>query len=186
MKQLLKRLLRRIRSMGTPETGSDPLITISISKKALLTNLYHFAVLTPHGNIAPVLKSNAYGHGLALVAHVLEDERNHPQSPASKIPFFVIDSYFEAAALRNEGIRTPLLVIGYTTPETILNNRLRDVICTITSIDTLKKISESFQIKKMAALATDPAEPPASNSKSTPACIAKEFSVKRSTKQSFF
>ena len=131
MKKLVKSFLHRMQVGAYP---GEPLITLSVSKRVILENLESFRNMTPHGIVAPVLKSNAYGHGLALVATILE--KNAPRAP-----FFVIDSYFEASALRNEGIRTPLLIIGYTSPEIILKNKLPHVICTITSLDTLKKIS---------------------------------------------
>ena len=137
MKKLVKSIFHRIHTGGY---SSEPLITISISNQAILENLESFRKMTSHGVVAPVLKSNAYGHGLALVANILE--KNAPQSP-----FFVIDSYFEASALRNEGIRTPLLIIGYTSPETILKNKLANVICTVTSLDTLTKIAKGNKTK---------------------------------------
>ncbi len=131
MKKLVKSILHRMRAGAHP---GEPLITLSISKQALLENLESFRDMTPHGSVAPVLKSNAYGHGLTLIADILE--KNAPRTP-----FFVIDSYFEAAALRNEGIKTPLLIIGYTAPEVILKNKLANVVCTVTHLDTLRKIA---------------------------------------------
>jgi alanine racemase len=135
MKKLVKSILRKIR---TSQQTDLPLISISISKDAILGNVADFKKKVPGTKIAPVLKSNAYGHGLALIATILEKDA----STASAIPFFVIDSYFEARALRNEGVKIPLLVIGYTPPETILRDRLKNVICTATSLDTIKNLSE--------------------------------------------
>ncbi|MEY2664214.1 MAG: hypothetical protein RIT04_22 [Candidatus Parcubacteria bacterium] len=131
MKQLLKRLRHRIKAL---KPASEPLITITVSKGALLNNLAYFAAKTPHGTIAPVLKSNAYGHGLTLIAKMLEKS-------SVSIPFFVIDSYFEAAALRSDGIKKPLLIIAYTTAKTIAQNNLSGVTYTVTSMDTLEKLS---------------------------------------------
>ncbi len=96
--------------------------------------------IAPRNAVAPVLKSNAYGHGLIEVAKILEMERRRPTSPVGAIPFFVIDSYFEAVALRAAGIRTPLLVIGYTRPETIASAKLKRVSFAITSMDTLRHV----------------------------------------------
>lgn len=110
----------------------EPLITVEISKSRLLHNLNEFRKIAPCGVVAPVLKSNAYGHGLMEVAHILRDE--------SHIPFCVVDSYFEAVALRTKQFKLPLMVIGYTRPETILRSRLSDTMFTVTSIDTLREI----------------------------------------------
>ncbi|MEN9912971.1 MAG: hypothetical protein RLY66_379 [Candidatus Parcubacteria bacterium] len=118
----------------------QPLITVNISRRRLIANLHRFMEIAPKHAVAPVLKSNAYGHGLIEVAKILEMERRRPTSKNGSIPFFVIDSYFEALALRAAGIRTPLLIIGYTRPEIIANARLRGVSFTITSMETLRHV----------------------------------------------
>ncbi len=113
----------------------EPLITVEISKSRLLHNLDEFRKLAPQGSIAPVLKSNAYGHGLFEIASILEQEAG--------IPFFIVDSYFEAVALRAKNIQTPLLIIGYTRPETMLESRLKDVAFTVTSLETLESLKDA-------------------------------------------
>jgi alanine racemase len=50
------------------------------------------------------------GTGLVLVAKKLD---------LFKPPFFVVDSYYEALIIKNEGIQSDVLVIGYTDPENI-------------------------------------------------------------------
>lgn len=129
MKKLIKRLIRLGNMRNNP---AEPLVTISISRSALLNNLNQFRANIPNHQIAPVLKSNAYGHGLTLVANELKNE---------DIPFFVIDSYFEAKALRNEKIANPLLIIGYSSTDSIVKNNLKNIIFTITSLDSLKELS---------------------------------------------
>ncbi len=111
------------------------LINISISRSAILHNLNEFRRLRKDCEVAPVLKSNAYGHGLTLVADILKKE---------KLPFLVIDSFFEARALRNEGIKHPLLIIGYTQTKTILDNSLSDIKFVITSLDALEDLSNKI------------------------------------------
>jgi len=116
----------------------EPLIRVEISKKRLIHNLHEFKKIAPkdaHGNpqIAPVLKSNAYGHGLIEVANALQHEHH--------IPFFIVDSYFEAIALRSKGFRHHILIIGYTRPETIRNSNLNNVSFTVTNIETLRAIA---------------------------------------------
>jgi len=120
------------------------LISVEISKGRLIHNLNEFKKLAPEGQIAPVLKSNAYGHGLIEVARILE-ENQHKLNPKTSIfahekrmPFFVVDSYFEAIALRAKKVKTPILVIGFTRPETIAAARLKDVSFAITSMDILR------------------------------------------------
>jgi alanine racemase len=144
MRNFTRRILRIIHRQRFPYT---PLITVEISRERLLHNLNQFAAMGSEdngngiGSIAPVLKSNAYGHGLFEIADILENENRRSGSGGTHIPFFVVDSYFEAIALRTHGIRTPLLVVGYTRPETIVASRLSKTAFTITSIETLKSVA---------------------------------------------
>ncbi|MDD5165584.1 MAG: alanine racemase [Candidatus Pacebacteria bacterium] len=121
----------------------EPLIKVEINKNHLIHNLHEFRKLAPkdsegHALVAPVLKSNAYGHGMFEIAHILQHEANQHGS----IPFCIVDSYFEAIALRAKGFTLPLLVIGYTRPETIRSSNLKDVSFTVTTIETLRVIAE--------------------------------------------
>lgn len=139
MKDFLTKLSRR-------RFPYEPLITIEISRSRLIHNLNEFRKLAPirqlaetfapDGAVAPVLKSNAYGHGLLEVAGILENEKKK----SKQIPFFVVDSYFEAIALRANRIKTPLLVIGYTRPETMAKSRLKNVAFTVTGMETLEHL----------------------------------------------
>jgi alanine racemase len=134
----MKKLLKKLIKLGNSSHNSiNPLITISLSKYALLNNLNEFRKLAPNNQVAPVLKSNAYGHGINLIAQELEKENS---------PFFIIDSYFEAQALRSEGIKTPLLIVGYVRSENINNSKLKDIIYVISSIDSLKLIKSKTRI----------------------------------------
>ena len=138
MKDFLKRLAKR-------RFPYEPLITVRISRERLIHNLHQYMTIAPEGRVAPVLKSNAYGHGLIEVARIIEADRNSDgRARRNHIPFLVIDSFFEAVALRAARVKMPLLIIGYTRPETIAQSRLRDVSFTITSIDTLQHIA-NFQ-----------------------------------------
>jgi len=131
MNRIIKRLL-----WGTRK--ADSLVTVCISKKNILANLSEFQKL--NGSVAPVLKSNAYGHGLIEVAEILEK---------ASVPFFVVDSYYEAHTLRYNEITKPLLVIGYTTKKTIEENIFDDISFVITSLEMLKSLSD---IKKKVTI----------------------------------
>lgn len=134
MKNLLKKL---IKLSNSSQNSIQPLITISISRSALINNLNEFKRVAPDHHLAPVLKSNAYGHGISLIANELEKEN---------LPFYVIDSYFEAIALRNEGIKTPLLIIGYVRPENIESGKLKNITYVISSLDSLRLIKSETLI----------------------------------------
>lgn len=148
-------IIRSIRSAITRLSRErhpyEPLITVEISRSAILHNLAEFSrFINPDSvsvkkSIVPVLKSNAYGHGIIPVATILEESNRVSQT---KVPFFVIDTYFEAISLHHHGITTPLLIIGYTPPQTIVENRLNNVAFVMTSIDALRELVD---LKKNSA-----------------------------------
>jgi alanine racemase len=105
---------------------------VHISQSNLLHNLHTYQAAYPKTQIAPVLKSNAYGHGLVETASVFDTER---------ISFFVLDSLHEAAVLRHAGIHSPLLVIGYTPVPNMMHARLKNIAFTITSISQLEELA---------------------------------------------
>lgn len=123
---LLRKVVSRI---SRSRFSYTPLITVTLSKSALLHNLAALRKLNPL--VAPVLKSNAYGHGLIEIASILDNQN---------CPFLIVDSYFEAITLRRAGITSPLLVIGYTPIATMLENRLKKVAFTITSMSALAEL----------------------------------------------
>src|SRR3989344_4666422 len=63
---------------------------IEISQSALLRNYRKLSTTNQRLAIAPVLKSNAYGHGLEIVGKILDKE---------SCPFYCLDSLHEAYAL---------------------------------------------------------------------------------------
>lgn len=79
---------------------------IEVSRSALLHNLELFKTLNGKPAI-PVLKGNAYGHGLTLVAEALKD---------CKLPYIAVDGYFEALRIR-EVSSQPVLVMGAILPD---------------------------------------------------------------------
>src|SRR3989344_4531178 len=97
---------------------------IELDKNALYANARQVLRLLPkRTRFRAVVKSNAYGHGLVQVAQLLASNQS-PASPerergelvANNYLWFGVDSIVEAARLRNEGIRAPILVLGLTIP----------------------------------------------------------------------
>lgn len=82
---------------------------IQINKNALLRNFHFFQHLNPQSKICPVLKSNAYGHGLKLTGKLV-DQEIRPE-------FICVDSLYEAYELEKIGVKTKILVMGYTFPQ---------------------------------------------------------------------
>lgn len=114
-------------------SGYRQLVKVKINSAALVHNFDTFLKLNDGVSVAPVLKSNAYGHGLSVVGKILDNKH---------APFFAIDSYYEALILKSENIKTSLVVIGYTFPENILKNKKRGVIFSLSTMYQMQKVSE--------------------------------------------
>ena len=58
----------------------------------------------------PVVKSNAYGHGIKILAPLLADY---------DVPFVCVDSLYEAYELEKYGYKKDVLIMGYVDPRDI-------------------------------------------------------------------
>lgn len=94
---------------------------IEISRSRLTNNYQTLASLNSGFKIAPVLKSNAYGHGIKEIAGILDKND-------FSIPFFCVDSLYEAYQIykpilpvfaQEVKVKTPILVMGYSNPENL-------------------------------------------------------------------
>ncbi|PWB38261.1 MAG: alanine racemase [Parcubacteria group bacterium] len=85
-----------------------PLAWVEINKANLVHNLQQYKNIIPHAQIWPVIKSNAYGHGLASVLSILEKEKNAAG--------FMLANLDEALAVRVLS-KKPLMVLSYFDPE---------------------------------------------------------------------
>lgn len=83
--------------------------TITISSEALLHNYNYFKNSNPYAHISPVLKSNAYGHGLVPIASFIREQLNPP--------FICVDSLYEAYELHKSGYHDDIFIMGYTHPD---------------------------------------------------------------------
>lgn len=75
---------------------------IYISRSAILNNFDLLSQLSPGGMVIPVLKSNAYGHGLEQITEILK---------ARQFPYLAVDGYFEGLHI-HEISKQPVLVMG--------------------------------------------------------------------------
>lgn len=106
-------------------------------------NLFKKIVAKKNGKtiVMPVVKSNAYGHGLVMFSKELVK---------LGAEFLGVDSFEEALELRANGIKTRILVFGYTAPAYFIEASLKNISVTISSINSLlelKKISIKKKIK---------------------------------------
>lgn len=88
----------------------QPLNKIYIHKTTLIENYQSLANHNAGIKIAPVLKSNAYGHGITQIAQII-DQLNPP--------LICVDSLPEANILRRIGIKSEILIMGAVATESL-------------------------------------------------------------------
>lgn len=143
---LASKILKFLRKIKKSFSTYKPIVEVLVFQNNLIHNLNEFRQKYPKLAFAPVLKSNAYGHGLAQVAQILDKE---------KIAFFVVDSLFEAKALRNEGIKSKILIVGYTDAKNICSGKISNTAFTITSLEQLQEVQKYLKDEKKFHLKID-------------------------------
>lgn len=110
---------------------------LTISKQALTHNYNYFSSLRPNTRVAPVLKANAYGHGLVELAKFVE--ASLPQAP-----FICVDSLYEAYELHKVGIKKDIFIMGYTNPRNYQVWKKLPFIFSVWDLETLHAL-EKYQ-----------------------------------------
>jgi alanine racemase len=87
-----------------------PLNKVLIDKAKLLDNFRVLKSLNPNTELFPVLKSNAYGHGLKQIGEIIKD---------LNLKYVCVDSLFEAYELTKVGYDNNILITGYVDPENL-------------------------------------------------------------------
>ncbi|GHW02681.1 alanine racemase [candidate division SR1 bacterium] len=85
----------------------EPMNTIYLHKKALLSNLEYLKSLHPQSEIFPILKSNAYGHGIQQILTMLK---------GVKVPYIIVDSFPEYQIIHAQS-KHSILILGETLPK---------------------------------------------------------------------
>lgn len=103
---------------------------IEVQAKAIRSNYQLFRRLCGKSTLLmSVVKSNAYGHGL----------RDFGRTVGSfGVDWFGVDSITEARALRQGGLKQPILVLGYTLPSNYLFAKQKNISVTVANFETLK------------------------------------------------
>ncbi len=117
---------------GLSFSKSYPLNKILISKDCLIANYQYLASLQEGVTVAPVLKSNAYGHGIKEVGKIIDTQ---------KPPFICVDSLYEAFQLQKVGIKSEILITGYIDPRSLQGKKL-PFSYTVFDLDQLKNIAK--------------------------------------------
>ncbi|MSU75298.1 MAG: alanine racemase [Candidatus Magasanikbacteria bacterium] len=126
---------------------------VEINKKAINYNIKLFRTLIgPKVALMPVLKSNAYGHGLLLIAKICEKNK--------AVDCLCVFSLAEALELRHHRILKPILVLGfYETDEKKLieaiNFGIRFPLYTVEQARRLNRAGEKARKKALVHLKID-------------------------------
>ncbi|MBE5801147.1 MAG: alanine racemase [Clostridiales bacterium] len=96
----------------------------------------------PHVRVMPVIKADAYGHGMCEVAHTLEKEG---------VGDFAVALVEEGVKLRQEGITSRILVLGAAMKDAIPQAIENDLTQTVFSADMIALIDQKAeQVGKIA------------------------------------
>jgi alanine racemase len=107
---------------------------LEINNKSIAHNYKAFrATVSPKTKMLGVVKSNAYGHNIFEFSEELEK---------LGIDYLAVDSVVEGIALRREGIKIPILILGYTLPEMLEKAVNNDLDITISNFDYFKQIKK--------------------------------------------
>lgn len=114
---------------------------ISISKENLLHNLRQFKKVLGKTKLMAVVKSNAYGHGSFAISSVAEKEAD----------CFGTANGTEALALREFGIKKPILVLNYYQLEQVPSLVAKNIALVVYDLNQAKAISAAGKkLKKKA------------------------------------
>jgi alanine racemase len=118
---------------------------IELSRKNLRHNLGVFRRLCGHATPIWTIKANAYGHGATLVAKEIQKTIKK-----GKGEWFGVDSIDEAIELRKEGIRAPIIVLGwvpYSRLVELVKFNLRLLVSSAKIVRELSKLKNKNKIR---------------------------------------
>jgi len=106
---------------------------VEVSRSALVHNIHEFRRLVGRKRkFMAVVKANAYGHGLLEVARV---------ALGNGVDWLGVNSVDEGAALRDAGVRAPILVLGYVPLRGLETAAARDLRLTVYNRETVGRLS---------------------------------------------
>jgi alanine racemase len=117
---------------------------LEVDLDRLAANYRAIAAHVAPARVMPILKANAYGHGLVEVARLLE---------RVGAPYLGVAYLEEGVRLRQHGVRTPVLVLGGIVGEQVPRFLEHDLTLTASSVDKLRAIDEcAAALKRPAAV----------------------------------
>jgi len=127
---------------------------IELSRKNLRHNLGVFRGLCAHATPIWTVKANAYGHGATLVAKEIDKTIRGPRigvrgTRPIRGEWFGVDSIDEAVSLRREGIRAPIIVLGWVPYPRLGELTKFNLRLLVSSAQTVKELSKLKNKKKI-------------------------------------
>ncbi|HEX2977597.1 MAG TPA: alanine racemase [Candidatus Babeliales bacterium] len=124
------------------QKASAPLTWIEISKRALDHNISNYRSLIKPGVLfVPVIKSNAYGHGMLAVGSVLQDHTG--------VDGAAVVAITEGIALRENGFSKKIIVLGIIDADLheVVRHDLELVVYDRDVINQLNEIAKNLELK---------------------------------------
>ena len=118
---------------ATIATGERRPTYLEVDLERLAANYRAIAGSVAPARVMPILKANAYGHGLVEVARTLE---------AIGAPYVGVAYLEEGLRLREHGVRMPVLVMGGIVGSQIPRFLENDLTLTASSVDKLRAVDE--------------------------------------------
>lgn len=115
---------------------------VEVNLKILAENFHATKSYVKNSKMMPILKANAYGHGLVRVAQLYEELK------ADYLGVAVVE---EGILLREMGIKMPILVLGGVWGNQIPLFLRNDLAITASSIDKLRQIDDTSSKMKIKA-----------------------------------
>jgi alanine racemase len=125
-----------MQSINHPTIGSNEIVRPTLVEVDLNRLEHNYQAIRRHvapAKVMPILKANAYGHGLLRVAQLMES------LGADYIGVAVLE---EGILLRENGIRMPILVLGGILGNQVPGFLKHDLTITASSIDKLYQLDE--------------------------------------------
>jgi len=116
---------------------------VEVDLKILAENFRAIKAYVKNSKVMPILKANAYGHGLVRVAQLYEELK------ADYLGVAVVE---EGILLREMGIKMPILVLGGIWGNQIPLFLKHNLSITASSVDKLKQIDDTAQQMKIKAV----------------------------------
>lgn len=101
-------------SLVTPQHENQYTTWVEINRRAFEHNIRSYKAIASRSLLAPVIKSNAYGHGIDIIARLCDQ--------LAEVHMICVVSLSEALFLRSLGIKKPILVLS------ILDQSLKDAV----------------------------------------------------------